>query len=154
MHFFTNHSNMVRFLHGFVITFHRAFSHMSRCTTKATKWPMRPVKTQSSLSAWRNLVSLATQWVPSEDSDRIGRMRRLVLVFVRLFVLFCRAVAHILWFCCLNFLLLKSYYRKHYQQCTMSRLVTKPTKWLCAQRRLRSARASAQSDQSLHCLHG
>ena len=32
-----------------------------------------------------------------------------------------------------------------------SRLVTKPTKWLCAQRRLRSAWASAQSDQSLRC---
>ena len=28
----------------------------------------------------------------------------------------------------------------------LSRLVTKPTKWLCAQRRLRSAWASAQSD--------
>ena len=35
----------------------------------------------------------------------------------------------------------------------MSRLVTKPTKWLCAQRRLRSAWASAQSDQSLRCPH-
>ena len=33
----------------------------------------------------------------------------------------------------------------------MSRLMTKPTKWLCAQRRLRSAWASAQSDQSLRC---
>ena len=31
--------------------------------------------------------------------------------------------------------------------------MTKPTKWLCAQRRLRSAWASAQSDQSLCCLH-
>ena len=30
-----------------------------------------------------------------------------------------------------------------------SHLVTKPTMWLCAQRRLRSAWASAQSDQSL-----
>ena len=29
-----------------------------------------------------------------------------------------------------------------------SRLMTKPTKWLCAQRRLRSTWASAQSDQS------
>ena len=29
--------------------------------------------------------------------------------------------------------------------------MTKPTKWLCAQRRLRSAWASAQSDQSLCC---
>ena len=33
----------------------------------------------------------------------------------------------------------------------MSRFVTKPTKWLCAQRRLRSAWASALSDQSLLC---
>ena len=33
----------------------------------------------------------------------------------------------------------------------MSRLVTKPTKWVCAQRRLRSAWASAQSDQSSLC---
>ena len=29
--------------------------------------------------------------------------------------------------------------------------MTKPTKWLCAQRRLRTAWASAQSDQSLRC---
>ena len=35
----------------------------------------------------------------------------------------------------------------------MSRNMTKPTKWLCAQRRLRSAWASAQSDQSLRCSH-
>ena len=35
----------------------------------------------------------------------------------------------------------------------MSRLVTKPTMWLCVQLRLRSTWASAQSDQSLHCLH-
>ena len=33
----------------------------------------------------------------------------------------------------------------------MSRLMTKPTIWLCTQRRLRSAWASAQSDQSLRC---
>ena len=33
----------------------------------------------------------------------------------------------------------------------MSCLMTKPTKWLCAQRRLRSAWAFAQSDQSLLC---
>ena len=35
----------------------------------------------------------------------------------------------------------------------MSRDLTKPTKWLCTQRRLRSAWASAQSDQSLRCPH-
>ena len=33
----------------------------------------------------------------------------------------------------------------------MSHDMTEPTKWLCAQRRLRSAWASAQSDQSLRC---
>ena len=33
----------------------------------------------------------------------------------------------------------------------MSRDMTKPTKWVCAQRRLRSDWASAQSDQSLRC---
>ena len=37
--------------------------------------------------------------------------------------------------------------------CHMSRDMTKPTKWVCAKRRLRSAWASAQSDQSLRCLH-
>ena len=31
--------------------------------------------------------------------------------------------------------------------------MTKPTQWVCFQRRLRSAWASAQSDQSLHCPH-
>ena len=31
--------------------------------------------------------------------------------------------------------------------------MTKPTKWVCAKRRLRSAWASAQSDQSLRCPH-
>ena len=34
----------------------------------------------------------------------------------------------------------------------MSRDMIKPTKWVCAQRRLRSAWASAQSDQSLRCV--
>ena len=35
----------------------------------------------------------------------------------------------------------------------ISRDMTKPTKWLCAQRRLRSAWASALSDRSLCCPH-
>ena len=35
----------------------------------------------------------------------------------------------------------------------LSRDMTKPTKWECAQRRLRSAWESAQSDQSLRCPH-
>ena len=37
-------------------------------------------------------------------------------------------------------------YRKH-----QSHLMTKPTKWLCTQRRLRLAWASTESGQSLHC---
>ena len=35
----------------------------------------------------------------------------------------------------------------------MSRDMTKPTNWVCAQRRFRSAWASAQSDESLRCPH-
>ena len=35
----------------------------------------------------------------------------------------------------------------------MSRPMTKPTKWLCAQRRLRSDWASTQPDQNLRCPH-
>ena len=38
-------------------------------------------------------------------------------------------------------------------QWQMSHDMTKPTKWVCAQQRLRSAWASAQSDQSLRCPH-
>ena len=36
---------------------------------------------QSSLSAWRKLVSLATNWAHSESSDQTGRMPRLIWVF-------------------------------------------------------------------------
>ena len=36
---------------------------------------------QSSLSAWRNLGSLATHWVHSEGSDQTGWMPRLICVF-------------------------------------------------------------------------
>ena len=53
---------------------------------------VRPAKTQislgiclvwseTSLSAWRKLGSLATHWVHSEDSDQTGRMPRLIWVF-------------------------------------------------------------------------
>ena len=63
---------------------------MSRLMTKPTKWHVRPTKTQislgirpvwseSSLSAWRKLGSLATHWAHSEDSDQTGRM---IWVFV------------------------------------------------------------------------
>ena len=56
------------------------------------KWHVHPGKTQislgispvwseSSLSAWRNLGSLATHWVHSEDSDQTGWTPRLIWVF-------------------------------------------------------------------------
>ena len=66
--------------------------HLSRLMTKPTKWHVRPAKTQislgirpvwseSSLSAWRKPGSLATHWAHSEDSDQTGRISRLIWVF-------------------------------------------------------------------------
>ena len=55
---------------------------------------IRPVWSDSSLSAWRNLGFLATHWTHSEDSDQTGRMPRLIWVFagrtLTLSVLSCR----------------------------------------------------------------
>ena len=67
-------------------------SDLSRLMTKPTTWHMRPAKTQISLgirpvwsesllSAWKKLESLATHWVHNEDSDQTGRMPRLFWVF-------------------------------------------------------------------------
>ena len=42
---------------------------------------IRPVWSESSLSTWRKLVSLATHWVHGEDSDQTGQMPRLIWVF-------------------------------------------------------------------------
>ena len=63
----------------------------------ATAWQnqqIRPVWSESSLSAWRKLGSLATHWAHSEDSDQTGRMPRLIWVFTgctgTLLVLSCR----------------------------------------------------------------
>ena len=42
---------------------------------------IRPVWSESSLSAWRKLGSLATHWAQSEDSDQTGWMPRLIWVF-------------------------------------------------------------------------
>ena len=85
----------------FVVVF--AQIYMSHIMTKPTKWLVRPAKTQislgirpvwseSSLSAWRNPGSLATHWAHSEDSDQIGRMPRLIWVFLLGAHSFC-------WFC-------------------------------------------------------
>ena len=64
---------------------------MGRDMTKPTKWlrpaksqislGIRPVWSETSLSAWRKLGSLATHWAHSEDSDQTGWMPRLIWVF-------------------------------------------------------------------------
>ena len=50
-------------------------------TWVATCQSIRPVWSESSLSAWRKLGSLATHWAHSEDSDQTGRMPRPIWVF-------------------------------------------------------------------------
>ena len=42
---------------------------------------IRPVWSESSMSAWRNNGALATHWAHSEDFDQTGRMPRLTWVF-------------------------------------------------------------------------
>ena len=53
-----------------------------------------PGWSESSLSAWRKVGSLATHWAHTEDSDQTGRMPRLIWVFAgcsaTLLVLSCR----------------------------------------------------------------
>ena len=42
---------------------------------------IRPVWSESSLSAWRNTGSSATHWAHCKDSDQTGRMPKLIWVF-------------------------------------------------------------------------
>ena len=67
-------------------------NHLSCSMAKPTKWLVCPAKTQnslgictvwseSSLSAWKNIVSLASHGGHIEDSDQTALMRRLILVF-------------------------------------------------------------------------
>ena len=95
----------------YIDTFYMAGYHMSHLVTKPTKWHVSSAKTQislgirpgwseSSLSAWRKLGSLATHWAHSEDSDQTGRMPRLIWVFAwRICQMsvcwFCQEVTHI-----------------------------------------------------------
>ena len=65
---------------------------LNHLMSKPTKWHVRPAKPQISLgirpvwsefslSAWRNIWSLAIRWTHSEDPDQTGRMPRLIWVF-------------------------------------------------------------------------
>ena len=58
----------------------RAFWHVRRTKTQISL-RICAVRSESSLSAWRNLASLAIQNAPSEDSDQTARMRRLIWIF-------------------------------------------------------------------------
>ena len=109
---------------------------------KTNKMPVRPAKTQISLgirpvwsdsllSAWKKLGALATYWAHSKESKQTWRMPRLIWAFAG------RTVV----------LLVLSWGGSNtsselkplddamltYSQFDMSHLVTKPTKWLCAQ---------------------
>ena len=86
--------NILRIVFVFFLSWPRV-KKVSCLMTKPTKWHVRPAKTQislgirpvwseSSLSAWRKLGSLATHWAHSEDSDQIGLMPRLIWVFTGL----------------------------------------------------------------------
>ena len=78
--------------------------------TKLTEWFVRPAKTQtslgirpvwseSSLSAWWKLGSSATHLAHSEDSNQTGRMPRLIWVFAgRTLILSCRGSYSLLTF--------------------------------------------------------
>ena len=70
----------------------KADHYLSRLITKQTMWlcaqrktqislGMRPVWSESSLSAWRKFGALATHWAHSQDSYQTGRMPRLIWVF-------------------------------------------------------------------------
>ena len=61
---------------------HDKTSKMSVCPAKTQiSLDIRPVWSETSLSAWRKLWSLATLWSHIEDCDRTGRMHRLIWFF-------------------------------------------------------------------------
>ena len=77
---------MLSIIHFLILKFQNIFELLHY------KTPVRPAKTQislgirpvwseSSLSAWRKLGFLAAHWADSEDSDQIGRMPRLIWVY-------------------------------------------------------------------------
>ena len=148
--------------------------------TKPRKWHVRPAKTQislgirpvwseSPLSAWRKLGSLATQWAHSEDSDQTGRMLKLFWVFagrtVILLILSWGGSIINGWvsFCVTDEKIMNGLlcFPEHFTFSTQTKLRdgiitwTAPSEFgtyrICEQRRFRRACASAQSRQNLRC---
>ena len=88
-------------------------------------------------------------WASSEGSGETARMRRLAWTFAaRIGDKYQIRLTRSIWS-----LKLKKSKGMIKAKDYMSHDMTKPTKWLCAQRRHRSAWVSAQSDQSLRWLH-
>ena len=57
-------------------------NNVAVCTAKTQiSLGIRPVWSESLLSAWRKRGPLATHWVHSEDADQTGRMPKLIWVF-------------------------------------------------------------------------
>ena len=139
---------------------------------------IRPVWSESSLCAWRKLGSLATHWAQAKTLIRLGGCPGWSVSSqgAHSFRWFCHVVAQItlldlyqssfesIWKRYMfSLLILRMFPKTSAASKTeshtsivryivyMSHDMTKPTKWVCAQRRLRSAWASAQSDQSLLC---
>ena len=145
------------------------------CAKRRLRWAW----SESSLCAWRKLWSLTIHWAHSEDSDQTGQMPRLIWVFAGCTVILLvlswggsyyyvpgldlkLATPGLKSDCKSLMCYLLTYKHQKVTQkcqvrlfwhfpCKMSRDMTKPTKWLCAQRRLRSVWVSAQSDQPLLC---
>ena len=86
-------------LSPYTLTFEQLHDKTNRVSGNQAKTQIslgiHPVWSESSLSAWRNLGTLATHWVHSEDSDQTGRIPRLIWVFTGriliLLVLSCRS---------------------------------------------------------------
>ena len=81
-----------------IITKRAATWQNQQCAVRPAKTQIslgiRPVWSESTLSAWRKPESLAAHWVHSEDSDQTMRMPTLIWVFTGrtliLLVLSCR----------------------------------------------------------------
>ena len=74
-------SGSMVFAISFAYVPHDKTDKMAVCPAKTRiSLGIRPVCSESSLSAWTNIESLATYWVHSEDSDQTGWMPRLIWV--------------------------------------------------------------------------
>ena len=131
---------------------------------KRTFWQVRLTKTQISLriravwsefslSIWRDFACVAVQIAPSDDSDQTTQMRRLVWIFAgRTFR------RYVFRRCGSSVIMGKTRGMQTYVSAySLLACSTWAAKWedlrytMCAQRRLRSACAWAQSDQRLRC---